>query len=182
MLTTNLLPRDEKSSIRSEENFRLVLILVVGFFLAFLVGSLLLLPSYLPFVFARKEFLRQLTVEEELTKQRNVSKIAADANNLKNRLGFLKSYLIKPARGSTLLRDFLGASAGGITISTLSVKKDGFVLIRGEARTRSDLLRLESLLRDSGKFDTISSPLSNIIREINVNFSIEGSLKPHVRL
>lgn len=177
MLTVNLLPPEEKKIIWTEETRRLVLFFAIisGSLLA--LGSILLLPSLLPLFFEKQVVNQNLTSIEESATNLKVEKVLAEGRRQKEIISSLKKLISSAPKASPLLEKILKTPAPGVNISYLTISKKGTVLT-GTATTRRNLLNFEKTLRDSGIFQGISSPLSSIIRETNLDFSIQGELKP----
>lgn len=181
MLTTNLLPHKEKRMIQLEEARRTVRVLTVGTVVMFLVGSVFLLPSYLPLALEEGELARLLTLEEQASRALGVDAINVELRNVQSRVRSLQAFLSEPQRASVLLAGFLETGTG-VNVVSLNLKQDGSFSVNGVAATRRDLLDFEKALRDSGRFETLSSPLSNITRESRITFVIQGKLKSLHRL
>lgn len=182
MLSTNLLPPRQKNLIKFEEIRRGVRFFAVAAVLVFIAASALLSPSYLPIIMATRDFERRLSMEEETARAFRSAETINEAKQLGRRLQSLKERFSAPPKASPLLSQFLIELPSGITVSSFILKKDGEVSVRGGAETRKDLLEFEQILRESEKFEAISSPLSNIIRETDINFFIQGKLKARFKL
>lgn len=182
MLSTNLLPPQQKNIIWFEEMRRYVRFFAIAAALIFVAASALLSPSYLPIIITTRDFERRFSMEEETARTLQSAETIGEAKQLKRRLQSLKERFSAPPKASPLLSQFLGELPSGIIVSSFALKKDGEVSMRGEAETRRGLLEFEQILRESEKFEAISSPLSNIIRETDINFFIQGKLKIRFRL
>lgn len=178
MLTTNLLPIDDKKLVRLEEARRLILFFAGGLVVVFVVGSILLSPSFLPLFLERKELERSLRLEEEAGRALRVAGTMARLRDLRSAISSVKLFLGRSGGASKILEEFWQQSRDGISLSNVTLKKSGEAILTGTAQKRSDLLRFEKNLRDSGKFQDLSSPFSNIVRESNINFTLQGKLKP----
>lgn len=178
MLSTNLLPEQEKKEIRLEQSRRIV-IFISGFLAATLfIASLLLIPSYLPLVIERKGLEDSLQIEENASLEFGVQKKVASAGRVVSVVSSVREHASKTSRVSAILAEFVQSSDSGIVISFLNIKKGGEFTLIGRASTRNNLLNFEKRLRESKKFEDFSSPLSNIIRETDINFSLQGKIKP----
>ena len=71
----------------------------------------------------------------------------------------------------------LTAVRPGVRTNMVSIRNIGEVTIVGTAGTRDDLLGYEKSLRDANVFQELNSPISNILREINISFTFEGKLR-----
>ncbi len=181
MLTTNLLPEQEKKAIWLEESRRLILFFTGFVVVELVIVSFLLLPAYLPLVMQRRGLEESLRLEEEAAEHFQVKKTLVALRETVAEINLLKAQTLAPAKASEILDQFL-SSGSGITIAFFGIKSDGEVVLNGTAAARKDLLQFEKTLRESNKFEDITSPLSNIIRENNINFSIRGKLKSLYRL
>ena len=177
MLTTNLLPLEAKKEIRLEESRRVVILLSVFLVVDLIAASLLLLPSYLALVIERRGLEDSRRIEEEASLKLGIKEKVVSARRVASVVNAVKNYTVKPSGISTLLAEFLQSSGQGVAVSFLSVKKTGEFTLIGRATTRKDLLGFEQRLREGRKFEDLSSPLSNIIRETDINFSLQGRLK-----
>lgn len=177
MLISNLLPEEEKKIIRTEEARRLVIFFVLGIIVIFLIASFLLLPSYVPLYLEQRELGNKLSLEEEAVRKLKVQETIALVRSQKASIASIINSLGTSGRASVLMRQFLGSAGAGVVLQNLTVQRDGTVFLRGTARTRQMLLGFEKALRDSGQLQEISSPISNIIHETNIDFVIQGKLK-----
>lgn len=178
MLTTNLLPYQEKKFIEREKIRRVVRYFALLLSLIFLLGAILLLPAFLPVFFEKRELERSLLIEKNASAELGVDDSLKRVRHLKSVLSSIRLQAAKPLTASAFLRELRQTPESGIVISSLVIKKSGEIVLSGNARTRRDLLDLEKRLRESGLFQEISSPLSNIIRETDVSFTIQGKINP----
>ncbi|MDP3769394.1 MAG: hypothetical protein Q8R40_00460 [bacterium] len=177
MLHTNLLPDEEKQIVILEQWLRVITFLGLGTCGAFLIGITFLAPAYMPLYFQAKELDRSLTIQKELLKKMNDDKASDTAFQIKNIAASLEQASAKHSPGS-LIFDAISPQRPGIVVTTLTVDKEGNIIISGKAATRQNLLGFEEHLRNSGFFQNIAVPLANIIRESDVNFTFRGKLKP----
>ena len=76
-----------------------------------------------------------------------------------------------------LLEKFLEPRSN-VEITALRIRSDGDIALGGRAATREALLNFEETLRSSGRFLGVDFPLSDIVRERNIQFSAHGMLNP----
>lgn len=177
MLTTNLLPPAEKEEIWYEETQRIVRFFAVGILSACVLAVILLFPAYFSLSLEEKELERSLRIEEDASRSLNIDAELQKIRTYENRIKSIRDFVSKPATASTMLEEFFDNTGSGIMLVSLTVKKQGDVAITGVASTRRDLLRFEKTLRDANMFQDISFPISNIVRETNINFTLQGKLK-----
>lgn len=177
MLKTNLLPEKEKKIIKLERTRRALIFFAAVASLIFLLGSLLLLPSYLPAFLERKELERSLEWEKKVSSELGITDLITQVMTIKKTVDSIHAFVSNPPRTSALFSQFFANSGPEIDITNLDISHKGDILIQGKAKTRKGLLEFEQKLREDGLFQNISSPLSNIIQETNINFTIQGNLE-----
>ena len=176
MLATNLLPQEEKKMIWLEETRRIIIFFTLLVAAIFVAGSALLLPSFLAFYIEQQEFNRSIKLEEEASQRLKVREIRAASQKTNLAMTTIKELSSDSPKAGLLLENLL-ENAASITLTNIGIKKTGEVALSGFAPTRLDLLNFEKNLRNSGIFQEISSPLSNIVREVSINFVMQGKLK-----
>lgn len=181
MLTTNLLPLEEKRIVRLEEARRAVQFFAVASVVVLLFGVVLLLPSYLSSVVATRALAHLQELEKESAAHSNFSDVIAANRDAARIIAQVKTFVEIVPKAAPLLEKFL-QSVPGITIEALSVRKEGIVTMQGIARTRTDLLGLEQSFREANLFDAFRVPLSSIVQEEDIRFTVQGTLKTAYRL
>lgn len=177
MLTANLLPPQEKKLLKREMSRRLIKFFAGGITIVLTFGSILILPSFFALYFQERELERSFLFEKEASESLGIPKTIADFRKFDVLLDSLASFAGGASRASDILDEMIKSAGPGVAVTSLTVRKGGEVTMLGVARGRSDLLNFEKNLRDSGRFQNISSPLSNIVRENNINFTLQGTLK-----
>lgn len=178
MLNTNLLPQEEKRLVWFEETRRIVLFFTLFITTIFITASVLLLPSFLAFYLGGREPKRSIEIEEGAAQKLKVHETLKSSQKANSSIQTIKKLASGPSKASSLFENLLDTAAPYIILNNVGVKKTGEVALSGIAPTRLDLLNFEKELRGSGIFQEISSPLSNIIREANINFIMQGKFKP----
>ncbi|MDZ4284391.1 MAG: hypothetical protein U1A28_01025 [Patescibacteria group bacterium] len=177
MFAVNLLPAYEKRITRMEEMRRAVMFFAGVALAIFCAGYVMLMPSLLLTRLATVELSRSLALEEESAEHGTTGEVIGRMRAARDALRELRSYTAEPPRASALLERFV-APGQGITIRSFTVKNEGQAAMTGHAVTRADLLRFEEILRASNRFYEITFPLSNITRERDIQFSVQGKIKP----
>lgn len=182
MLNTNLLPQEEKKLVRLEETRRVIIFFAALIVAVFITGSVLSLPSFLALYLERRELERALKLEEEASQKLKVRETLMVSKKIGSSVAAIKELISDSPKATLLFENLLGSAAPTIVLANLDIKKTGEITLSGFAPTRLDLLNFEKKLRDSGLFQEISSPLSNIVREASINFTMQGKLKPRYNL
>lgn len=69
----------------------------------------------------------------------------------------------------------------GIALSSLTMeRRSRDLLLRGEARKREDLLSFKAALENSGMFESVESPISNILNKQDIAFDLKLKIKESV--
>jgi hypothetical protein len=115
----------------------------------------------------------QTTSDEDVQQEQDLKQINAE-------LALLRSRGSEPAI-SDLLSLVSDMRPSGITISSWSFSAPSsaavVISLKGQARDRSTLLAFESALRNSDAFASVDSPVSNLIKNQNGDFSITLTVK-----
>lgn len=178
MLTANLLPPVEKKNLALERTRRTISFFAALLGVIFIIGIFFILPSYFILTFEAKELLRSLAIEEAASRELAVNSVFDKASSVRKAMVAIRESGEISRKYSERLDDFFLVKDEAVSITTLNIRKDGNFSISGVAETRRSLLNFEGALRDSGKFQDISSPLSNIIPERNIHFTLQGKYKP----
>ncbi|MDP3769678.1 MAG: hypothetical protein Q8R40_01905 [bacterium] len=181
MLDANLIPEEQKKIIASEQWLRVVRFFGIGAITILIIGIALLAPSYLPLYFQSRELKRDLDIRQEGGKKINADEIVAVVSKVQSIIGSLRQSAVNPA-GALGIFDLLTANQQGVNISAFNIDKLGNLYITGHANTRADLLAFEQRLRDSSRFQDITSPLANMIQETDITFNFKGTLKSNYAL
>ncbi len=153
---------------------RFFTVLTVG---VILLGTVLLLPSYLFSDISATTLVNSLRLEEDAAIRSNLHDTMTAVRVRGAQLAEVREFVSAPMGAADLLENLLDA-VPGISIEELTVKEDGGVVMGGIARTRENLLLFEGRLRDSGVLESASIPLSNIIQEGDIHFTVQGTLRP----
>lgn len=176
MLSINLIPSQEKKNLQLETARRITILLTGWLIISLLISSILLLPSYFPLFLEYRELKRQAEIEEEASRQLKISESESESRKIQKEIEFIKSASARRSKISEIVSPLLKETEG-IVINELIIQKQENIIINGQAATRRDLLNFEKKLRDLGEIRDISTPLSNIVKETNINFTTHGKLK-----
>lgn len=178
LLNINLLPSGEQKALAREELRRIIQFFGLSISGIFFVGILLLFPSYFPLFFEERGLEQSVKIERDASEQLHVDETLKKVRFVKDALDSFSSSLARQKKTSEALVPFFSSRGSGISFTILTIKKEGNVVLSGRAEKRSDLLAFEKMLRESERFQEITFPLSNIVREIDIQFTMQGKLKP----
>ncbi len=166
----NLLPPEERRE--NAKDYResvlamlLILLLIVG-----LVALALIFPSYLVLKLEEAEVKSDL---ENINKRIDWPELSLSQKRMKelnDRLAFLDKDEVASSTAA-LIKEILDKRAVGIKIINMSFA-EGTIGLRGVAEKRDNLLQFIKALRSSRLFKEVDAPLSNLLSERNVSFSL----------
>ncbi len=175
-----LLPASYTNEVRREKIFRLAFLFVVFVCLGILVGIVFMLPSYFAVVFSKNDVLRQLSTQQEVFAKHNVSAIEAEITRV-NDLAHLYQHNETGRKSLAPLLLRLSDGAANVKFINLSLQQNAsgqFVFaLEGIAQKRDDLLAYIERLKKAPEFDSVRSPISNLLRDTNAHFMVEVVLK-----
>ncbi len=180
MLTANLLPESEKKRAAFEHYRRLVELFAALAIIVFALASVALLPVYIPLAFEARELKRLHVIETAAFEQLGIAPVIEELRRIKRENNALRTFLAADQRASALAEFLLAPRS--VTITSFIADAGGGITLGGFAPTRRDLLDFEKILRDSGRFEEVALPLSNITRETDITFTLKAKLKPDYRL
>lgn len=180
----NLLPKDDKIAARKEYLRRLAAVAGVLIFAAAASGSVLMAPTMFLFLNYKKNLSKELALSNGKVAGMSAQKESEEAiKKLNSRLDFINSAK-DSNRISALFKEIIGLKAAGIKIDGLSYEKqknkeviEEKVVIRGSAAKREEFLVFLNNLNKKYGEKKVSSPVSNIISEKDIDFAVTISLQ-----
>ncbi|TSC72956.1 MAG: hypothetical protein G01um101470_233 [Parcubacteria group bacterium Gr01-1014_70] len=181
MLSThslNLLPPENRKRIGYMRLSRFFLLFhsYIAFF--FLIGIVLLLPTYFFLVFEHKgtsELVHTQSKTAESTEAREIEQRIEQTNIVLNR--FESGFSPQPASLVRHIENIIALAPAGIQLTSLSYDKKAMrIQLQGQAAARNDLLQFISALRNQASFHNLESPVENILKGSDVSFVISFTI------
>ena len=177
----NLLPEEEKKEAAKERMRRLATVLLLGCAGIFWMGTVLLLPSYFFTEYERREFVQSL---EAFTASPEIARIKEREGRVQALGG--KALELDTSFANTRstaghLQAVLEARGEGVQILSLSyatANDGGKITVAGRALSRTSLRDFSKRLEARGEFKKVISPVSNFLKEENLEFSLSLELAP----
>jgi len=187
----NILPLEDRKEIKKDYFKRLSIVALVFFASIMFMAIIMLLPTI--FFLGERESISKAELEYVNKKLSDIgisqtSPMVEDLNK--------KTQILKTTSGfgkySDMITEIVAAGGGGIEISSLSIKESGSVgsvFISGKSLTRKDLLSFVENLKkckaglktNCTPFDKIESPVSNLLKERDIDFSINAEIAGKVK-
>lgn len=134
-----------------------------------------LLPVYFSALTERKEISEELKKNENSKSGAGIKSIETEASSL-NRLfrEIIRRGTADNRNVSSVINRLIADSDNRILFSSISYRRNKEVYITGFSPTRQDLISFEKKLLEYEGLKEVSSPVSNLIKEANINFSIRA--------
>ena len=172
MITLNLITYKIKKELTREKIFSIVNDILLIILFTVIVNGI--------FIFISHKILADNF--EKIQKQRDLISIANQPFNLEvteinNRMQKIKNIQDEYTKWSDILAEINNLIPSGIKIDQMQFNSlTNTFNISGKALLRADFLILKENLEKSKLFTEITSPLSNLLRDQDVQFSLDGKL------
>jgi hypothetical protein len=167
----NFLPEEDKIKIKKEYLRRLFVVLGTFSFFVISIGIILLL-SYAIFLRDQKYNLeRQLAISGERLSRGKIENTILLAEEFNTKISLLDSGQKNIGEKSAFIKIILEEKTDKIKINDFFFDK-GKVLIQGLSENRQNLLSFIDSLRKKKDFKKVESPVSNLIKERDIEFKL----------
>ena len=179
MLNLNLLPPAEKEHLIYVCRARSLVVIASGFIAVLGVSFVLLLPTFSLLFFQKTEAIRAVAIEREAEERTGLKDRIARIERVNRLAHAVEEHESKRGDLAGLFESILRDVPPGVRIASLRIKSQTRELsLVGFAPTRQHLLELLKNLERNARVATVSSPITNIIREVDIDFSIAITLTP----
>ncbi|MBI4708839.1 MAG: PilN domain-containing protein [Candidatus Portnoybacteria bacterium] len=176
MIYLNLLPPEEKVNISRGLALRRG-IAFGSFFLFLIFIFLVLLASIWFYLFIQAQSIENIIKKNEPSQEnktllefkKEVGELNLGLQNAVQIEGQIKRY-------SSMIEELASLASGGIKFKELSFDENK-VSLAGLALTRAELLAFKEALEKSSNFENVESPLSNLLKQNNIDFSFVFKIK-----
>ncbi len=180
----NLLSPQYKIETTREYYMRLGILSVLFSVVLVFIAGVFLIPTYLTVSLderVKKEELVQLTTSRDP----ELEKISTTIQTINKNLATFKEPYIQDSFSQGVLRSVLTLKREGVTLgeffyAVTETQKEGVVKsfsIRGEALSRENLLMFIAELDKTELFQKVDVPISNLLKDENISFSLDLKLK-----
>jgi len=180
MITINLLPSSIKREYQLEIRRRLIMFYSAGFLVIIGIFIGLLFSINLYFSIQNESLDEQIAILETSPKSReiqNLEFILRDSSALSKKVRAIKDTLV-PLH--SLFLDLQSTMPAGIKLNNISLDRETKkASLAGFATTRDDIINYRENLSKLSWVKAVESPLSNLIKERNIdfNFNLDLNLK-----
>ena len=176
-----LLPADRLARRRDYHRRRFIL---TGFLLATLlvVASLIVGSFYLRLVTERRQLERELAQVLGAVDVRRFDRLQAELTESAKRLATFRRWSETDHQTAALLTSLVDLRPAGVSLGSIHYLRhsdaDGVIKMAGQAATRAVLLDWVAALKSESSFSRVESPVSDLIKNRQVDFDITLDVKP----
>lgn len=174
----NLMPIEEKKKIRKVFFLRLLMVSFLMLSFAFFIIDVAILPSFI-ISFGKERLAFQKLEVERSQKVPEVNKEAqktVDELNIKLET-IEKAIKSKYVFSEKIINEIVHQKTAGIKITKITYENDQFkgrkVIVSGIANNREQLLLFRKSLENSSVFKSVNLPISNFVKDRDIQFSLE---------
>ena len=177
----NVLPEDEKKSIKIEYWKRFIVTTIGLFSITMFICMLLLLPSY--FFSVSKLNISEMQLEEFNVSNKNLTSNDLDTaiTDINSQLDLLSSVKKNYTVHGDILGMLLSVRPKGITYNQILFNQKNNELptveINGKAVNRAALRNFKSIIDNNSKVGSANLPISDFLEKTNIDFTINFEIK-----
>ncbi|MBI2023227.1 hypothetical protein HYT01_01530 [Candidatus Giovannonibacteria bacterium] len=146
------------------------------------VAIILMLPSYFLLRFSKKDVERRLKAQEEILARRDLGALETKIGEIN---GLAYTFEKNETKRFSLAKILVALSAdipssiklSGLKLDPSSAGKYA-IKLDGQAATRNDFLGYVTALKAREEIASVDSPISNLLKEQKVNFTLTVNIKP----
>ena len=173
----NLLPDEDLRSIGYEKLSRFFIIIFVNLAVIIIVGAVLMLPSYFFITFQGSEEAQQVETAKKSIEAKRVQEAEEIIRATNAKLKILSEEGLQARSLSSYLEALSRHVPSGLRVEQLSYGgSDNKMELAGNATTRDIFLSFLSSLRTDASFPEVHSPVTNILRDKDVDFILSLTL------
>lgn len=167
-----------------EKIARLIVALLALLGTTIFIGTIFMLPSYFVLALSRDDVLRRLKAAEEVLATKELAGVEAEIRAVNSKIANYEKSGSRRYALSPILIKIAKTMSADIKISGINLGPSDagsfIITLMGEAQKRESLLKFIDNLRILKEFDSVYSPVTNLLKETNAPFRLEIKLKPEI--
>lgn len=171
MIKINLLPPEEKENLKLQETRRWIIfygnsiLISSGFFAALLIIVLIFVSTQLKNANLDLAAAQTSFQGQDLKAQQDLIK------DLDNKLAKIDKMQKEKKQISDILISLSNITPEETRLNSLSINNKNELVISGFAKNRENIIRFKEILENSSLFENIENPLSNLIKQTDIDFT-----------
>jgi hypothetical protein len=167
----NLLPVENKVSIKKEYLRRLVVVFGLFSFVTIIIAILLLVFLLFLVNKEKNDYSTYLSLEKKHLTFLDEEEVVSFVTDTNSKTAVFEKNSKESKKASDTIEKIIKAKTKGITIDRFSLN-GGDMSFSGTAQIRSDLSFFIDNLKKEPSFEKVDSPISNFLKENDINFNI----------
>ena len=176
----NLLPVEAKKQLAHDRFSRLLFVCGLIMLAIFFSGAALMFLAFVSLNLQKGELLRELEAARKSPTLQRVEEVEASIRKTNERLRIFSRSLGRENRISHILEAVIGYRQSTVSLEELTFSGPSEFRLKGVAGTRDDLLVFTRLLNSSDLIAKVNSPISNLLKDRNVEFSLTFTVLPDI--
>jgi len=175
----NLLPPEYRKIIEREFFRRYLVVFGLFFILLACAEIIFALVLFSRLDTSLLEYGEELSITRKMSDTKKLETLEIKVDELDNLLSNYRETSGKMELFSVAITEILEASGSSVEINEFTFGKSGDIskaVIMGNAATRDSLLSFIARLKNKRSFEKVESPVSNLLKNADVNFSISMDL------
>ncbi|MCR4283885.1 MAG: hypothetical protein NUV64_01005 [Parcubacteria group bacterium] len=170
----NLLPTGDKIINKKDYLSRLFIVAGILVFSIIAITFALSLPIFFSLFFEERDLSNQFNIIMQGDSSVEADKIYAELDILNKKFSLYEKNNEEIKHISILIEKIIALKTSGIRINYFKYEKDknDKIIITGESKNRSDFVDFRKKLEDDESFGVVSSPLSNLLKENDIKFTM----------
>ena len=168
----NLLSEVAKKNLTRERFSRLLIITGAGLLAILVSGALLITLTLASLNLQKNEFSRELEAAKKSPTLERVEEVEANIAKTNEKSRIFAQSLSRENRISPVLIEAISTLAPSVKISELTYNGPTEFRLKGLVGARDDLLKFIEFLDRSEQINEVNSPISNLLKDRNIEFSI----------
>ncbi len=182
MIKLNLLPPQQKEELRLVEFNRLLVSFAFRFSIVLVIFILLLISSYFCLLIIIRAQNNLIEVRQNDEKAQYQAEVEQRIEQINQEVGKISVKQDKLIIWTPILERLSKITPRGLYLINFSYQaSNNKVSLTGWAENRDKLLRFEKLLKETPYFGEVEAPLSNLIKQTDINFSFIIKVGPYVK-
>ncbi len=176
-----LLTAEYEKIIRKEKISRLISGFLIILNIAMLFGLVFMTPSYFLLILSKDDILRRLDAAKEGFEKKSFKTADDEIQNVNLLVSGYENDQSKRRALAPILSKFASVSRPEIRVAYLNLQNTNggafSLLIRGKATRREAFLTYLESLKSLPETESVASPISNLLKDSDLDFSLEIRLK-----
>lgn len=171
MISHNLLPKEYIQRANYERLSRFFTILHIYVASVITIGTVLLLPSYFFLTYEEEGVRSQIEVAKKGVEVQRVEEVESKIRKINEKFALVATHPFPPV--PEYLDTITGRIPEGVTLTSFAYAKDEQAIkLVGKALERDQFLQFLDNLKTEKTFLSIDSPISNLLKESDLTFTI----------